>query len=159
MTTNKFLFSFTLIFFLLSPLVFSKELSIGKESTFLKSSPSFISNNIEKIYYGLTVVVIESKENWVKVKTSKKKGWLHKSALGDSKNILAEIGQGSEISKKKYKDQVTLAGKGFSPEHEEKIKKENKNIDFKTIDLIESINVSNTHLQVFIKDGKLKPIK
>ncbi len=137
----------------------AQEFSVGKEIAHLKSKSSFLSKKIQKVKYGDKVLVTKTKGSWHQVEIQTKEGmtsgWLHKSEIGDKKLILADIGKGEEVAKGQYSENVTLAGKGFSPEHEEAYKESNKDLDFKSVDRIIGFNATTNSVIKFAKDGKL----
>jgi SH3-like domain-containing protein len=132
---------------------------IGKETVFLKKAPNFLSATLKPLNYGDKVIVIKQKEKWKKVKHKKFKGWLHSSSLATNKNILDDIGKGRSVAMTKYQEDVALAGKGFSPTHEEHLKKSDKDLNFKDVDNILSNNTNFIRINRFAKKGKLRQIK
>ncbi len=147
------LLSFIFCFF-----AYSKDFAVGVESLSLKSSPSFISKTIKKLDYGEKIQILKKKNDWYFVKSTSDKGWAHKSSLGKSKYILKDIGKGEKVAKGKYKENITLAGKGFSPEHEEQLKKDNNKLNFKTVDKVEKIKPKMNDIKRFAVAGSLKSV-
>ena len=61
------------------------------------------------------------------------------------------------VEKAASSDEIALAGKGFNEQVEGEFKKKNPNIDFKQIDRMEKIVVSQNNMQQFLKSGGLSP--
>jgi hypothetical protein len=59
-------------------------------------------------------------------------------------------------SKPAGEDEVALAGKGFTPEIEEKYGETHPEVNYATVDEIESFTVGEDSLRKFIQEGGLK---
>lgn len=82
-------------------------------------------------------------------------GWIHNSALSE-KEIVLRPGD-TDVQKAASQREITLAGKGFNPEVEKEYRKLNPNLDFKWVDRMEKIVVSDEEMMKFIKEGQLSP--
>ena len=87
-----------------------------------------------------------------------RKGWCHTSSIGERESILDDIGKGDKLAKSSTADEVTLAGKGFTETHENFYKKKNPKADFKSVDLMEKIEIDSKSIELFIKEGGLNEI-
>lgn len=135
----------------------SKTAIIGKEKVSLRGKPSFLQKKVGAMKYGDRVKLLKKKRSWSLVSKGKLKGWVHSSSLKSNRKILKEIGKGNKIASKINAKDISLAGKGFSPEHEQKLK--NKNVSFKDVDSIEKYGISFRRLNKFAKKGKLRTLK
>lgn len=133
----------------------SDEFSIAMKKAGVKKRASFLSPTIHFFKYGDPVSVIERKGDWVQLKLGKKVGWCHKTCIADRDSILKDIGKGEKIAKLEHKDEVTLAGKGFSEQHEDFYKKKNPKANFKDVNKLESFTVDSSKLASFVKRGEL----
>ncbi len=91
------------------------------------------------------VTVLEERGAWKKVSlgSGKNQGWMHNTAL-TNKRIALKAGQ-SNVGTSVTRDEIALAGKGFSEEVEAQYRKNNKNLDYTWINRMEAIEgVSGT---------------
>ncbi|MBF0208956.1 MAG: hypothetical protein HQK53_19015 [Oligoflexia bacterium] len=148
-------------------------LSIGVAKAMLRKTASFLGKSVVEVVYGDKVTLLQEKTPWYFVKFNKDKdqsksnternnegvtaieGWIHQSSVGNKKSILNDIGEGEEISKSKYKNEVTLAGKGFSSEHESWYKSEHPNLNFTEVDKLETLSANFDEIKKFAQDGGL----
>lgn len=123
----------------------------------LRSKPSFMSKIVAKVAYGDRVEAVDNKDGWSKVTLAgvKQSGWIHDSALTHKKIVLT-AGQ-SNVAQGATGDEIALAGKGFSEQVEREMKAKNPRLDFKMIDQMEKIVVSDSQMQNFLKEGQVSP--
>jgi len=121
----------------------------------VRSTPSFLGRIIASLNYGDQVVVKGEKKSWVKIDVSGvfAEGWMHASALS-SKKIILKPGA-TDVGQAASDNELTLAGRGFNQEVENNFKSQNPDVDFKWIDRMERIVVSQDQIQKFIRDGGL----
>ncbi|HTM20257.1 MAG TPA: hypothetical protein VL172_07120, partial [Kofleriaceae bacterium] len=97
------------------------------------------------------LVFQEAKGDWYRVSGSFN-GWIHKTNVVDGKVALSSTpGGGGNASR----DEVELAGRGFTPQVEEKYKQDNPNLDFSHVDAIEKTSIDPGELQQFVDEGGL----
>jgi len=132
-----------------------KVMSIQVKEGRLRLTPSHLGKIVAKISYGDRVTVFEERGDWKKISFSngKYQGWLHNSALTD-KRIVLKAGQ-SNVGTSVTRDEIALAGKGFSEEVEAQYRKSNKNLDYSWINRMETIKVSTEQMENFIAIGHL----
>ena len=89
----------------------------------------------------------------MRVRFNGMEGCIHKTAVEEQKVTLSSlnISEGSSATE----DEVSLAGKGFNPEVEEAYQNENPEVNFETVDRIESYSLSEQEQFVFIERGEL----
>lgn len=123
----------------------------------LRSNPSFMSKIVAKVAYGDRVEAVDNKNGWSKVTLAgaKQSGWIHDSALTHKKIVLT-AGQ-SNVAQGATGDEIALAGKGFSEQVEREMKEKKPQLDFKMIDQMEKIVVSDSQMQNFLKEGQVNP--
>jgi hypothetical protein len=105
--------------------------------------------------YGEKIEILNKKGSWAQIRLAGKTGWTHQSALQESFFILKEIGKG-EAAKSTYKDEVVAAGKGFSPEYEALMKSQSPDLNYGSVDEIESWLISVDVLKRFALKGGVK---
>jgi len=78
---------------------------------------------------------------------------MHSTAL-TNKRIAMKAGQ-SNVGTSVTRDEIALAGKGFSEEVEAQYRKRNKNLDYTWINKMEAAKVSQEQMEDFISSGRL----
>lgn len=117
-------------------------------------SPKFIGPTTGSVSRGDQLTVKEVKGDWYRVDGSYT-GWIHKSNVTEGKVQLASTPGGSSNGSVN-RDEVELAGRGFTPQVEQQYKDKNPNLDFGHVDLIEKTSVDPGELEAFVSEGKLK---
>ena len=118
----------------------------------LQSEPKVLAKPLQKLSYGDRVQVISSNENWSKVTTSGLSGYIHNTALSSRKLVLSNKANTKTTSSD---SDISLAGKGFSSEVEKQLAATNGKLDFRSVDAMENLSVSQKQTLSFIKSGKL----
>ncbi len=115
-------------------------------------APKFIGAASGAVSRGDQLTVKEVKGDWYRVEGSTS-GWIHKSNVTEGKVALSSTpgGSGGNVNR----DEVELAGRGFTPEVEQKYKQSNPNLDFSHVDAIEKTSVDPAELEKFAAEGKL----
>lgn len=116
-------------------------------------SPKFIGPTSGSVSRGDQLTVKEVKGDWYRVEGSFA-GWIHKSNVTEGKIALSSTpgGSGGNVNR----DEVELAGRGFTPQVEQQYKEKNPNLDFSHVDAIEKTSVDPTELEAFVTQGGLK---
>lgn len=116
-------------------------------------SPKFIGPSAGTVSRGDQLTVKQVKGDWYLVEGSYN-GWIHKSNVTEGKVALSSKpgGNGGNVNR----DEVELAGRGFTPQVEQQYKDKNPNLDFSHVDNIEKTAVDPTELEAFVTEGGLK---
>jgi len=116
-------------------------------------SPKFIGPTTGSVSRGDSLTVKEVKGDWYRVEGSYS-GWIHKSNVTEGKVALSSTpgGSGGNVNR----DEVELAGRGFTPQVEQQYKDKNPNLDFSHVDAIEKVTIDPSELESFVTEGKLK---
>jgi Bacterial SH3 domain len=116
-------------------------------------APKFIGSAAGTVSRGEQLVVKEVKGDWYRVAGSST-GWIHKTNVTEGKVQLSSTpgGAGGNVNR----DEVELAGRGFTPEVEQKYKQGNPNLDFSHVDLIEKTEIDPAELEAFVTEGGLQ---
>ena len=79
---------------------------------------------------------------------------MHKTNVTEGKVQLSSTpgGSGGNVNR----DEVELAGRGFTPEVEGKYKQANPNLDFSHVDHIEKTAIDPAELEAFVTEGGLQ---
>ena len=133
----------------------AQQLSVQVREGQLRSGPSFLSAAGARVAYGSRVTVLEERGPWVRVRTGKgQEGWLHRSAVTEKK--LAALGGGQDVAVSADSDELALAGKGFSEEVEQELRKENTSLDYDWVDRMESWRLAPEQCARFLAAGQVE---
>ena len=149
---KKIFFCFLMIFCLCG--LFAKignKMYISVEKSSLKSSTSFFAKETGNVFYGDTVIILQEKDNWTKVRlesNSSVSGWINNSSLTKKKIVLST----NKVSVST--NELALAGKGFNAEIEAEYKKNGK-VNYAAVDRLEKNLVSFDTVFEFMEAGKL----
>jgi len=114
--------------------------------------PKFIGPTAGTLSRGDQLKVKQVKGTWYRVEGSVS-GWVHKTNVVEGKVALSTQpgGGGSGASR----DEVELAGRGFTPQIEEQYRSSNPNLDFTHVDAIEKAAIDPAELEAFVSEGQL----
>jgi len=131
--------------------------SVQIKSGVLRATPSFMGKIVARVVYGDRVEALDNKNGWSKVRPAgvKQSGWIHNSALTQKKIVLS-AGQ-SDVAQGATGEEIALAGKGFNEKVEREFKEKNPQLDFKMIDQLEKIVVSDSQMRQFLEAGRVRP--
>ena len=132
------------------------KMSIQIKEAPLRATPDYLGKITGKASFNDQVNVESSQGAWKKVRTLRggQSGWLHESALSE-KDIKMTAGS-KDVKSAASSSELQLAGKAFSKDVENEYKKKNRDIDFKWVDKMEGIKVSQSQIQKFMKEGELR---
>ncbi len=134
-----------------------KMMSVQVKEGELRAKPSYLGKIVVRVSYGDRVTVLAEQGDWKKVSTvgARAQGWIHSTALTSSKIVLkaGQASVGSTVSR----DEIALAGKGFSEEVEAQYRKSHRNLDYAWINRMEAMKVSPEQMADFVTKGSLKP--
>jgi hypothetical protein len=139
-----------------APAEAQKTMTIQVREAQLRATPSHLGRITAKAPYGTRVHVMEERGDWKRVSTEagKSLGWLHATAL-TTKRIALKTGQ-TGTAASVSRDEIALAGKGFSEEVEAEYRKANRRLDYTWIDRMEAQSVTSEQIQRFIASGNLQ---
>lgn len=126
---------------------------IQTRSAAIVSEPKLLAKAKKKLTYGDPVAVLGTNGAWTKVRSSDKvEGFIHNSAL-TSRRLTLSGGKsaGSSVSD----SDISLAGKGFSPEVERQLASKDGTLNFRGVDAMEKLTISGEQTRSFVKSGKL----
>jgi hypothetical protein len=114
--------------------------------------PSFIGASAANVSRGQVLLFKEAKGGWFHV-SSPVDGWIHSTAVTEGQVKLSTLaGSGGPVASRQ---EVELAGRGFTPEVEDKYRQQNPQLDFHHVDAIEKLVVDSEKLASFARAGKL----
>ncbi len=126
---------------------------IQTRSASIVAEPKLLSKPKKKLSYGDAIAVLGTNGAWTKVRSADKvEGFIHNSALTSRRLTLdARKSADSGVSD----SDISLAGKGFSPEVEKQLASKDGNLNFRGVDAMEKISVSPEQARAFVRNGKL----
>lgn len=117
------------------------------------ATPKFIGKSTAAVSRGQKLKVAEIKGDWLKV-TGGASGWIHLTNVTDREVTLSSK-PGQDAKGTASRDEVELAGRGFTPQVEDKYRKKNPKLDFSHVDGIERTAVDLAKLEAFVAEGEL----
>ena len=128
--------------------------TVQVSSTKIRKDAKFWSGSLKTVQAGDRLEEVRRKGDWIEVETrSGIRGWIHKSAVTTKKLHLS--GGSTTAGHTASAHEVSLAGKGFSEEVEAEYKKSNAALDFKNVERMSSITVSDDEIVQFMRNGHL----
>jgi hypothetical protein len=119
----------------------------------LLAKPDFLSSNLATVQKGARLELIESQGNWYLVRNANGlKGYVHQSAVTTGNVSLSGIVPGKKGASD---EELALAAKGFNEGNEQKLRG-SREYDFAAVDWVLGLDVANSALADFIREGKLK---
>lgn len=116
-------------------------------------APKFIGPAAGDVSRGAQLTFQEAKGDWYRV-TGTVEGWIHKTNLTERQVTLSSK-PGGEGAGNASRDEVELAGRGFTPQVEGEYRNKNPNLDFSHVDKIEKTSIDPAELEAFVAEGKL----
>lgn len=117
------------------------------------AAPKFIGKSNGDVSRGQQLTVAEAKGDWIRV-SGASSGWIHKTNLTERAVTLSSK-PGGEGKGAASRDELELAGRGFTPQVEDQYRQKNPKLDFSHVDSIEKLEVDPGKLEAFIADGEL----
>lgn len=106
-----------------------------------------------KLRFGDRLNIVGRKGDWYLVTSGAVKGCVHKSAVESRSFSVSGTGRGRGGAASA--DEVSLAGKGFNPQVEERYRSGNQGLNYTLVDEIERLTAAETELDEFILQGGL----
>jgi len=117
----------------------------------LMKAPKFIGAAAGSVSRGDTLTIDEVKGDWYRVHGAYT-GWINRTNVVDGKVALSsKPGSGGGASR----DEVELAGRGFTPDVEEQYRGKHRDLDFSHVDAIEKTQIDFSELEAFVTEGQL----
>jgi hypothetical protein len=143
--------------FLVPALAFAGEtVKVKVQKASLFEDANFFSRTVATLQFGDQLQMEEVVKDWARVKFGRQIGYVHQSALTSTKVDLKTLLFSSSSSAGASRDEVALAGKGFTPEVEKNYGKTHPKMNYAVVDEIERYSVDPESLRTFIQRGGLK---
>lgn len=115
-------------------------------------SPKFIGPSAGSVSRGDQLTIKEVKGDWYLV-SGAASGWINRTSVMEGGVALSsKPGGGGGASR----DEVELAGRGFTPDVEEKYRGSHPELDFSHVEAIEQTQVDFAELEAFVTEGGLQ---
>jgi hypothetical protein len=122
----------------------------------LRKTPFFLAAVVTDLAYLETVTLLQEQGAWARVKNARGlEGWVELSAL--SKASVSQLQKGGKVQLSK--EGVALAGKGFSREYEESMKKSDKSLNYKRVDRVEALGATDLQVLELLRNGGFQAAK
>jgi len=130
-------------------------MSVQVKESEIRATPSFLGKIVAKLVYGDRVTVAGKSGAWTKVslKGGATQGWMHESSL-TTKRIVLKAGQ-TNVKSGTSQDELALAGKGFNDQVEASFVKQNKNLDYTWVNMMETFKVTPEVMNTFLVQGEV----
>lgn len=139
-------------FAFLSGTAFAEDIYVQVKTSALRSEPKYWSSQVAPLKYGDKLKRIKEDDGWYQAQsTAGAKGFIHSSAITSRRVVFANTGGTQVVSS----SDVVLAGKGFNREVEREYAAQNGDLNFRSVDAVESLRVTDGAVTEFIKVGKL----
>ena len=124
------------------------------EEAAIRKDRKFFAPVVIKAPYGEVLQDQGRKGDWMRVTYRGKQGWVHVSAVKEQQVDWTSMrgGRAEEASR----DEVALAGKGFTPEVEKSFRDQNPKMRYDLVSQVETYQVVDEELQAFIRQGRLR---
>jgi len=126
---------------------------ITQEAT-IRKDKRFFAPVVARVAYGEVIQELERKGDWLRVSYRGKEGWIHISAVQEQKFELSSLSSGR--AQETSREEVALAGKGFTPEVEKVFREKNPKMRYDLVNHVQGYKVAESRLQAFIRAGNLK---
>lgn len=138
-----------------SQVALSAVMRVQVEKAQIRQRPSFLSKVITSVPYGTTVQTTGVRGSWTAVAlTNAQTGWIPTASL--TAHHLQKKATNSQIGTTATTQEISLAGKGFNEQVENKYKQKNRQLRFDLVDQIEKRAVSDYEIKRFIREGQLR---
>jgi len=97
----------------------------------------FSAPMVTRVPYGDMIEEIERQGDWLRVSYKGAQGWLHFSAVQEQKFRLSALS--GERAQESTKEEVALAGKGFTPEVEKAFRDKNSSMRYDLVNQVQGL--------------------
>ena len=124
------------------------------QEAMIRKDKRFFAPVVTRVPYGEMVEELERQGDWLRVSYRGKQGWIHTSAVQEQKFRLSSLT--TEKAQETSREEVALAGKGFTPEVEKAFRDKNPKMRYDLVDQVQSYKIEDQQIQAFIQAGNLR---
>ncbi len=139
---------------LISSVAAAATVKVITQEAVIRKDKRFFAPAVFRAPYGAALQELSKQGDWLRVGYQGREGWIHKSAVQEQKFQFSSLagGQAEEASR----DEVALAGKGFTPEVEKAFREKNPRMRYDLVNQVQAYKVDEQRLQAFIQAGHLR---
>jgi len=120
----------------------------------IRKDKRFFAPAVTRVPYGSVIQESGREGDWLRVSYQGKEGWIHVSAVQEQKFQLSSLAGGK--AQEASRDEMALAGKGFTPEVEKAFRDKNPKMRYDLVNQVQSYKVDEQKIQTFLQAGNLK---
>jgi hypothetical protein len=139
---------------LMASVALAATLKVITQEAMIRKDKRFFAPVVARVAYGEVIQELQRQGDWLRVSYRGKEGWIHISAVQEQKFELSSLSTGR--AQETSREEVALAGKGFTPEVEKAFREKNPKMRFDLVDPVQGYKVAESRLQAFIRAGNLK---
>jgi len=139
---------------MLASVAMAATVKVITQEAMIRKDKRFFAPAVIRVPYGEMIQELGREGDWLRVGYQGKQGWIHISSVQEQKFRFSSLA--GERAQETTKEEVALAGKGFTPEVESAFRSKNPKMRYDLVDQVQSYKVSEQQLQAFIQAGKLK---
>lgn len=128
-------------------------LKVVTQEAMIRKDKRFFAPVVARVAYGEVIQELERQGDWLRVSYRGKEGWIHISAVQEQKFQLSSLSTAK--AQETTREEVALAGKGFTPEVEKAFRKKNAKMRYDLVDHVQAYKIPEPQLQAFILAGNL----
>ncbi len=140
--------------FLTVSVAFAATVKVITQDAVIRQDKRFFAPAVVRVPLGASLQQLGKEGDWFRVSFQGKEGWIHKSALEEQKFQLSSLAGGK--AEETSRDEVALAGKGFTPEVEKAFREKNPKMRYDLVDQVQAYRVDDQRLQAFLQAGSLR---
>jgi len=139
---------------LMASAAFAATVKVITQEAVIRKDKRFFAPAVARAPLGAPLEELGREGDWFRVRYQGKEGWVHKSALEEQKFRLSSLagGRAEETSR----DEVALAGKGFTPEVEKAFREKNPKMRYDLVNQVQAYQVDEQKLLAFLRAGGLR---
>jgi hypothetical protein len=145
---------FLLGFLALASVAVAARVKIVTQEATIRKDKRFFAPAVAAVPYGTVIEELDRQGDWLRVSYQGKQGWLHASAVSQQKLDLS--GFAGQRADETSREEVALAGKGFTPQVEAAMREKNPSMRYDLVDRIQGYAVPEGELLAFLQAGNLK---
>ena len=124
------------------------------QEAIIRKDKRFFAPLVARVPYGELIEERERQGDWLRVSHKGAEGWLHASAVQEQTISLSSFS--GDRAQESTKEEVALAGKGFTPDVEKAFREKNPQMRYDLVDQVQGNKITDGRLQDFIRVGNLR---
>ena len=138
----------------MTSLALAATVKVITQEAMIRKDKRFFAPAVIRVPYGTEMQESGWEGDWLRVSYQGKEGWIHVSAVQEQKFQLSSLAGGK--AQETSKEEVALAGKGFTPEVEKAFREKNPKMRYDLVNQVQSYKVDEQKIQAFLQAGNLR---